>query len=157
MSGSAERQPGARAERPARAADSDRSSLRHAAAMHVVLDARMAWHSGIGRYVRGLGRELTRQDPGLKLTLLVDPGASSEPWSDLPVTLEPYPAEIYSLREQWLGSWICRRRAWSGALFHFPHYNAPWLLPPRSVVTVHDLTHLELPEQFPRARVRAAG
>ena len=67
-----------------------------------------------------------------------------------------FDAPIYSFREQWSGSRICRQRAAQASLIHFPHYNAPWLLPRHSVVTVHDLTHFELAPLFARSRVLLA-
>jgi len=116
----------------------------------------MAFHSGIGRYVRNLTRELVRAAPGMDLTLWVQQGGSLAPWSGLPVRTAVFDAPIYGLREQWFGSRLCR--TWSGGrgVCHVPHYNAPWALPRRSVVTIHDLTHLELEEHFPALRVTLA-
>lgn len=126
------------------------------APLAVALDARMAFHSGIGRYIRSLGAALQRQDPALDLRLMAPP--DRQEFRDLlPGTGRiAYAAGIYTLREQLEGSWVCRRTA-GAAVFHFPHYNVPWRLPTPSVVTIHDLTHLEWSVFFPPARVRLAA
>lgn len=117
----------------------------------VTLDARMAYHSGIGRYIRALVRHL---EPSERVDLRV---FSGEGRSLLPPerTLR-FDAGIYTLREQLLGSWLCRRRRRSGEVWHFPHYNVPWWPPRRSVVTIHDLIHFELAGEFGSGRVALA-
>jgi glycosyltransferase involved in cell wall biosynthesis len=120
-----------------------------------VLDARMALHSGIGRYIRGLVPALRSLDPALSLLLLGPPDREDAPWRAGTDTVA-FRAPIYSLREQLEGSRLCRRLRQRAGVFHFPHYNAPWWLPASSVVTVHDLTHLELSGLFPRGRAAAA-
>jgi len=122
--------------------------------LRVTIDARMAFHSGIGRYIRGLTGALLEGSSGVAVRLLGLPGGGEHRLEG--ATLVPFDAGIYTLKEQLLGSWICRGLESSNSVFHFPHYNVPWRMPCRSVVTIHDLTHLELPEFFPAARVRAA-
>jgi len=125
--------------------------------MKVMLDARMAFHSGIGRYIRCLSRELLRQSPGLILALLIDPREAGRAQQDIgQADVIPFPAKIYSLQEQAWGSWLCRVSAKRASLFHFPHYNVPWFLPRNSVVTVHDLTHFQFPQSFGRLRAGLA-
>ena len=126
-------------------------------APNVTVDARMAFHSGIGRYIRGLTAELARLHPRLGLSLMIDPRLGGADWLDAPhVGYVPFDAGIYSLKEQLVGSWVCRARGRDRAVFHFPHYNAPWLLPRSSVVTIHDLTHLQFPQFFRAGRRRLA-
>jgi len=117
----------------------------------------MAYHSGIGRYIRSLTRALVQSPGGPGLSLLRGSGEPAPDWLDPgAVRVLPFDAEIYTLKEQWAGSRIARQGAKEGALLHFPHYNSPWFLPPGSVLTVHDLTHLLFPEFYPERRVRAA-
>jgi glycosyltransferase involved in cell wall biosynthesis len=125
--------------------------------LEVTMDARMAFHSGIGRYIRGLSRSLSASDAGLNLTLLVRPDSNDRPWQGLiGIQRKSFDVPIYSVREQIQGSLLGRDLARRGQLLHFPHYNSPWGLPSRSVVTIHDLTHLDFPQFFNPARVRLA-
>jgi glycosyltransferase involved in cell wall biosynthesis len=59
--------------------------------------------------------------------------------------LRRFAAPIYSVQEQVLGSMILLGEGRPGRVVHFPHYNAPWVVPPQSVVTVHDLIHFRVP------------
>ncbi len=126
--------------------------------LNVVLDARMAFHTGIGRYVRSLASALAAR-PDVELALLVDPARAEETRAGTGVReTRPYPAPIYSVAEQLRGPGACRaaRRGRPGTVFHFPHYNAPWLAPRPSVVTVHDLIQLGDPRYYGRLRSRLA-
>lgn len=121
--------------------------------MQVTLDARMAFYTGIGRYIRSLCRTLSTQSPELSLSLLVDPcHTPPDAWYDACKTM-PYAARIYSVGEQLHGHRLCRALAGQTSLFHFPHYNVPWWLPSNSVVTIHDLTHFQFPQYFNKYRV----
>ncbi|MBI2371223.1 MAG: glycosyltransferase family 4 protein [Deltaproteobacteria bacterium] len=107
--------------------------------MRVVLDARMWEHSGIGRYIRGLAAWLPKVAPELQLELAGAPARLATLIEQVPadrLRVRAYRAPIYGLREQLEGS---LRLGLAGGLIHVPHYNAPWLLGRRSVVTVHDL------------------
>src|SRR5258708_10649380 len=111
----------------------------------ICFDARMAQASGIGVYIQGLVKSLSKQLPiNLSLTLLRKKEASSLPgkWPSISVN-----APIYSVAEQALVPWGFYR---SGAtLLHVPHYNLPMLTVSHSLVTVHDLIHLKFPEFLP--------
>lgn len=125
--------------------------------LRVTIDARMAWHSGIGRYVRGLVGELVRRTDELALSLMVS--ACSDPGRWLTggtVDTIPFEADIYSLKEQLLGTRLCRRAARVGSVLHHPHYNVPRWAPAGGVVTIHDLTHFEFSPQLSPLRVRLA-
>ena len=122
--------------------------------MKAIIDARMAFHTGIGRYIRSLSHELLKQSPTLNLSLLVDPSQAMRVRREFSASeLIPFPAKIYSFGEQLYGSRLCRRYAKQASLFHFPHYNVSWLLPENSVVTIHDLTHFQFPQYFGKHRV----
>jgi alpha-1,3-rhamnosyl/mannosyltransferase len=66
----------------------------------------------------------------------------------------PFPAALYSAREQLLGGRAMRR---AGAdVCHFPHYAVPRWAPRPFVVTVHDLIHFRFPQDFGAAKVALA-
>lgn len=108
------------------------------------IDARMIEMSGIGTYIQhlmgvgiydyALGKEdeIRRYDSDVKVI--------------------PYDAPIYSPKEQ-----ICfPNKAVKAAgieIMHFPHYNVPISYRGKYVTTVHDLTHIVLPE-FLGAKVK---
>jgi len=116
----------------------------------IVLDARMAGHSGIGTYIRGLLSGFTAAQKD-RLTLLGDPAALAPHGC----RVEPFDAPIYGAREQWEGARLLRRL--SPRLLHVPHYNVPWFHRGPFVVTVHDLIHLLFPQfsRMPFARLYA--
>jgi glycosyltransferase involved in cell wall biosynthesis len=106
----------------------------------VCFDARMAFASGIGTYIRGL---LPALAPRIPLTLLHDPLDNLPgPWEHLPVA-----SRFYSPQEQWTVPRAFRRSR--AGLLHVPHYNIPVAMASRCVVTVHDLIHLKFPEYLP--------
>ncbi len=123
--------------------------------MNVFLDARMFYHSGIGRYGRNLYRELYRLNPSCKITL----GTGGQVFERLNEEIDWQPdaiaftPPIYSLREQVRGSYLCNRYRRRFDLFHFPHYNIPWLSDVPLVVTCHDLIHLLFPQYFTKHKV----
>jgi glycosyltransferase involved in cell wall biosynthesis len=120
------------------------------------MDARMESSTGIGRYVRSLGSALL-QNPETDLRLFVSSGPRPAWRKDPRITTTAYDARIYSLKEQIVGAALSRRYRDRTDVFHFPNYNAPWFLPERSVVTLHDLTQFLFPSYFPAARRLLAG
>ena len=99
------------------------------------IDARMAFSSGIGTYIRQLVPLLT----DFRITLLVDRIGSD--WCRKFEQIH-FPVPIYSIQEQALFPIKVPRCD----LFWSPHYNIP-LLPIRArkrVVTIHDACHLAL-------------
>jgi len=109
--------------------------------LRVALDARKLRDFGIGAYVRGL-LGAAAEAGGHDLVALVRPG--DEPLLPAGVDAVRCDAAGYSLREL-----VAVRHALGRArceVFHAPHYVVP-LFPPRAtVVTIHDLIHLERPE-----------
>jgi glycosyltransferase involved in cell wall biosynthesis len=110
----------------------------------IAVDARMIGMGGIGRYTGSLLKEMMRQRPQLRWTLIGRPEA-----------LAGFAADGAEVRE-------CRARIYSPAeafgmarllndadLVHVPHFNAPFLVRPRLIVTVHDLIHFDYPEYQP--------
>ena len=115
--------------------------------LRVALDARKLRDFGIGTYVRGiLGAAASRGAHGL--AAIVRPG--DEPLLPEGVAAVPCGAAGYSLSELFE---VRRAVARAGAdVFHAPHYVVP-LFPPRAtVVTVHDLIHLQRPEHATPAK-----
>ncbi|MBU6430156.1 MAG: glycosyltransferase, partial [Cyanobacteria bacterium REEB65] len=109
--------------------------------LHIGLDARMWHHTGIGRYIRALVRELPAF--GVRLTVWGPPEIL-----DLPELAHAhrrtFAAPIHSLAEQFgLAADVPRSDV---ALFHSPHVNMPLLGNFARVVTIHDLIPLHHPE-----------
>ena len=130
--------------------DAQSSQLASAAAApeqlpRVLLDARKLGDGGIGVYVENLIRGLAEVG-SLQLTALVRPGAGDR--FDLPrsVSLISESTPCYSLKELLV---LGRRIDWRAFdIFHTPHYVLPYGVRVPSVVTVHDLIHIEEPEKF---------
>lgn len=108
----------------------------------VAVDARMVGMGGIGRYTSSLVRAMMKLRPRIRWILVGRPemlkgfdGAE----------LRECRAPIYSLGEA-LGV----ARAFYGAdLVHVPHFNAPFGIRSKLVVTIHDLIHFDHPEYQP--------
>lgn len=107
--------------------------------MQISLDARWL-QTGIGRYIEGVLTGLNGKLEGIELHVLTMTTYSDRvahlsdhvSYSDVP---------IYSLREQVVVPWRCRK----SELLHVPHYNVPLVWNKKLVVTIHDLIHLENP------------
>lgn len=129
----------------------------------LLVDARGLFASGIGRYLREILAVVFQDRRFTDVTLLGEPHAlgkfasESEAHDAVRIRVREYPPGFYTLSSQvaWIRMWS-RGEANADVAF-FPHYDAPCFgLPSRSVVTVHDLTHFRLPEEFP-LRLRAAA
>jgi len=114
---------------------------------HIVVDARMLRHSGIGTYLRNLLPRVVARSPEWRFTVL----GSSSALRQLPALAAPHvavrecAAPIYSIREQLA---LPRAVPDDADLFWATHYVLPLAL--RSslplLVTVHDVFHLAMPE-----------
>lgn len=125
----------------------------------VVVDARVLQSSGLGRYLREVLAELFDDRRFGEITLLGDrrelQDYVSRHEAGRRIRLVAYPTGAYSPRVQ--GAWLCIRRSVRADVAFFPHYDVPIAgLPRRSVITVHDLIHYQVPEAFPWWR-RAPG
>ncbi|HZP59423.1 MAG TPA: glycosyltransferase family 1 protein [Opitutaceae bacterium] len=115
----------------------------------LVVDGRMLFSSGIGRYLREILQRIPKDAP-FELSAVYNTLQQKE-WletfvpSAVPVASG---ARIYSCREQWLAFSLP-----ADATFWVPHYNIPRLGRCRVVATVHDLAPLALPGIF-RGRLR---
>lgn len=101
------------------------------------IDARMVEMSGIGTYIQHLlGQGIYDYAVGNETEIRR---------YDQDVKIIPFEAPIYSPEEQLMFPAKEIRKA-GITLMHFPHYNVPLRYNGRYVVTVHDLTHIILPE-----------
>lgn len=111
---------------------------------HLVIDARMIRHSGIGTYLRNLLPRIVASRPEWRFTLLGPARALRE----LPaltaanVTVRDCATPIYSIREQVA---LPRLVPGDANLFWATHYNLPLALRLPLLVTVHDVFHLAMP------------
>ena len=110
--------------------------------MKIVIDARMLYWTGIGRYTKALLHELAQIDHDNQYVVLVR-RADWKLW-------EPEAANFikvesnnnpYSLAEQW--QLYLQLKAIAPDLVHFTAPNAPLLYKGKRVVTIHDLTLLD--------------
>lgn len=112
--------------------------------LRVGLDARMLYHTGIGRYIRNLVPALAETGE-VALTVWVPPAAMGEPRLAHPrISLRPCPFPVFSpsIPFWWLHE-IPRARL---DLFHAPHFEHPFFNRIPLVLTLHDLIPLVFPE-----------
>jgi glycosyltransferase involved in cell wall biosynthesis len=113
---------------------------------HIAIDARKYFDYGIGSYIQNLASALSGMRTKHSFTLLAgsrDLGRIHPPegWRTMKADYGKY-----SLGElAFLGRKALADRV---DLFHEPHYTLPAGLKGRSVVTIHDLIHLKLPQYF---------
>lgn len=135
------------------------SSLRDTVSL--VVDARALHASGIGRYLRELLARIIPDRRFGRLLLLGDVeelAAFAAPFgAGERVVLRAYPTAFYAPAVQLAWLRLLLRGEVRADVYFFPHYDAPLLLPPRSVVTVQDLIHFRVPEAFPATKRAAAG
>ena len=108
--------------------------------MKIAIDARMINMSGIGTYIQNLMKNncydiaLGRKDEIKKIDNKI-------------YTIE-FDSPIYGIKEQLKFPYKKLRKEKPDVL-HVPHYNVPIFYRGKIVVTIHDLTHLILPEFLP--------
>ena len=112
----------------------------------IAIDARKYFDYGIGSYIQNLASALSEMHTTHEFTLFA---GSSDLANMKPPTgwrIEKADYGKYSIGEIAL----LGRHALAGKaeLFHEPHYTLPARLKGRSVVTVHDLIHLKMPQYF---------
>lgn len=112
----------------------------------IAIDARKYFDYGIGSYIRNLATALSDMRTTHDFTLLVDSAQltkiqTAHGWHTRPVDYRKYSvSEIAFLGRDTLAAGI--------ELFHEPHFTLPSGLRGRSVVTIHDLIHLKMPQYF---------
>lgn len=124
----------------------------------ILVDARVGWGSGIGRYVSNLVPLVAARMPGARFDVLVgsrDLPAAQAALAGANLRLIESDVAAFSLAEQWR----LPRLASGYALTWFTNYWVPLRWPGRFVATVHDLMHLEpsiFPASFPKRRLSQA-
>lgn len=118
----------------------------------ILVDARLPWGSGIGRYVRNIVPRVAARMPAVRFTLLVSPDdaehASALVAADAHIAVRTTTARPFSLREQAELPALARKYD----LTWFTNYWVPLRWRGRFVATVHDLIHLD--PRFPASRAK---
>lgn len=121
--------------------------------MQIVIDGRMILPqmSGVGRYLLGLstGLRTLKGDLEYELWLQDSLPAQHPAWrlSSPNFRVQRIPARQMSIAAQWYVPFALNRS--KPALFHYPHFDLPFLSPGKIVVTIHDLKYLDRPDFFP--------
>ncbi|HEX3082676.1 MAG TPA: glycosyltransferase family 1 protein [Candidatus Saccharimonadia bacterium] len=110
--------------------------------MNIVIDGRMLFWTGVGRYTRALLHELEAIDQENDYKVLVRK-KDWDLWEPSAPNFQKIECDInpYTLAEQW--ELYVQLRALKPDLVHFTAPNAPVLYSGRRVTTVHDLTLLD--------------
>ena len=112
--------------------------------LHVCIDARKHSHGGIGVYIQNAITALLRH--GVKLTLLLNEEDSVLSNISPSVKTQVVSAKPSTFRELFF---LASEVDWEGVdVFHTPNYILPFGVPVPSVITVHDLIHIKLPERW---------
>ncbi|MFQ5525577.1 MAG: glycosyltransferase family 4 protein [Thermoanaerobaculia bacterium] len=112
------------------------------------IDARKLTDFGIGTYIQNLLPALARVDSRNHYLIFARPEHRERLW-ELPDNFEfvAEKARSYTARELVALPWqILRRRL---DLFHATHYVLPYLVPCKTIVSIHDIIHLLYPEFLP--------
>ena len=128
--------------------------------MKIFVDVRFICKSGIGRYIKEIILN-TYKEKGLHYCLAgkkdeIEHFIDEHELDENLISIVSYDAPIYSIREQIEGSKLLFSLRNKFDLFFFPHYNVPYYIPGRSVLTVHDLAHFEFSEMFGKLRSKLA-
>lgn len=115
--------------------------------MRLVIDARLYGieHRGIGRYTSSFLNALVKLESKHEFIILIDP-RNKDRLSNLPSNwrLVPVRARVYTWFEQIAVAFVI---FWLKAdLVHFLHFNAPWFVPTKRIITVHDLIINHFPD-----------
>ncbi|HEY4304166.1 MAG TPA: glycosyltransferase family 1 protein [Gemmatimonadaceae bacterium] len=116
--------------------------------MHLVVDARMINHSGIGVYLRNLLPRVASARPDWRVSAFLPAAEGRIPYGITPIACE---SDIYTLAEQ---RELVARMPRDVDLVWSPHYNVPLFTRAPWIVTIHDVAHLARPDG--RGVVRAS-
>jgi glycosyltransferase involved in cell wall biosynthesis len=124
------------------------------------IDGRMLYMSGIGRCLREILKELVK-DGGIDISLSgreADYNKYIDEYDIDPVSINfiKYDRPIYSVSEQFIGSWNNLNLKNKYDVFYYPHYNLPFLINENSIFTIHDFTQFKFPQYFGKSRVKIA-
>lgn len=108
--------------------------------MKIVIDGRLWFESGIGRYIRNLVFNLQKIDKKNEyLTLLLRKDFNTVQYESVNFHKVLADFKWYGLDEQIKLPWLLR--SLKPDLVHFPHFNVPIFYSGKFVVTIHDLIH----------------
>ncbi len=117
---------------------------------HIAIDARKYFDFGIGSYIQNLIPALAELGSKHTYSLLVSPDDIQRIQCPQEWRKHATPYKRYSLGELTL---LGRQAKSLGAdIVHEPHYTLPIGLKGRSVVTIHDLIHIKMPQFFSLAQ-----
>ncbi len=123
---------------------SEQPGFTPARSMRVLLDARKLEHGGIGVYINNLISGLVKE-ASIRLTLIANKEeVSRHDWSNEVEVIEDQ-AKLYSLDELLFFSRRLGLKKFD--IFHAPHFTLPFGVNIPSVVTVHDLIHINHPQK----------
>lgn len=113
--------------------------------MKIGIDARLAFETGVGRYIRNLISELSKIDTKNTYTLFLTPQAKQNLWFTVPNSWNVHKTDIHwhSLKEQIQFSDILMKENFD--LMHFPYFSLPIRYNRPFVVTIHDLIIYHFP------------
>jgi glycosyltransferase involved in cell wall biosynthesis len=117
---------------------------------HIAIDVRKYFDFGIGSYIRNLISALPELGSNHTYSLLAAPDdlqriVCPKNWLKRPTRYKRYSVgELVLLGRQ--------ARSLGADILHEPHYTLPTGLKGRSVVTIHDLIHLKMPQFFSPAQ-----
>ena len=106
----------------------------------VAIDARMIGMSGIGTYIQNL------MSAGI-YDIALGRADEIKKYSNVSEIID-YDVKIYGIKEQLKFPYRSLKKM-KPDILHIPHYNVPIFYRGRMFVTIHDLTHLVLPEILP--------
>lgn len=113
--------------------------------MKIAIDARMIESSGIGTYIK------TCLKSEIYSVALGDAEKISKYFPNIKVI--PFDEKIYGIKEQFCFPKKALKKE-KIDLLHVPHYNIPLFYRGKTIVTIHDLTHLYFPEFLPNIFAR---
>jgi glycosyltransferase involved in cell wall biosynthesis len=121
----------------------------------ILVDGRVGWGSGIGRYVAATLPRLATQRPHHRFDVIVPPAQADTAralFVDLPnLGIVPSPVRPFSADEQW----ALERLSANHDLTWFTNYFVPLRWRGPFIATVHDMLHLE-PALFPASPAKRA-
>lgn len=109
--------------------------------MKVAIDARMLKMSGIGVYIQHLIENKCYE-------ILIGNKEELEKYNKQNTNIIKFNSPIYGIKEQ-LKFPYKKLRKMKPDILHVPHYNVPIFYRGKIIVTIHDLTHLILPQFLP--------
>lgn len=130
--------------------------------MRVLLDSRMLNMFGIGRYIQNLiiyNQKLFPQNEYLlagdsfEIEQFLQKNEDNLNYRNFKIVKFKVP--IYSVREQLYGSYLMQQKN-DIDIIHVPHFNAPYFLPGKSVVTIHDITPFIFTQHSNIIKIQAA-